>query len=324
MSTAKGTGQVAPLYLMENTEKRVHIPTKEACEAHIKSTLSPRPAASHKGSFGRAHILAGSHTYTGAALLSAEGALRMGAGLTYLYTEREAAAAARARLPELIIKALPPIAAAGDEVASALLSCEGAILIGPGIGQTDEAGRTLDGAHFCELLDRVLSRTGGALVLDADALNLLARGTPDAAAFLRAAVRDVIITPHPTEFARLTGNKPKTQDERITAARDFAASSGATVVLKGAGTVIASPDGRVTVNPSGSPALAKGGTGDVLAGMLAALLAMGMPPYDAACAAVYLHGAAGDTLAATLSEYGVLPSELPAAAARELARIFAK
>ena len=245
----------------------------------------------------------------------------MGVGLTYLYTTREAAVAARARLPELIIAETTTAAAAGEDVRRLLLSAEGAILIGPGIGQMDGDGRPVDPTHFCELLVALLSHTGGAVVLDADALNLLSRGTPDPAALLSRTKRNVLITPHPTEFARLTGKKPAMTEERIAAAQDLAEKSRATVILKGAGTVIASPDGCATVNPSGSSALSKGGTGDVLAGMLTALLAMGMPPYDAACAAVYLHGAAGDALATTLSEYGVLPSELPAAAARELARI---
>ena len=132
----------------------------------------------------------------------------------------------------------------------------------------------------------------------------------------------MILTPHPTEFARLAGEKPASDPAaRLAAARAFAKESGATVLLKGSGTVVADPTGRASVNPSGSSALAKGGTGDVLAGMLGALLAQGMPPFAAACAAAYLHGAAGDTLAATLSDYGVLPSELPFATARELARI---
>ena len=307
---------------MQQEEKITLTPTRKESEAQIRRALPPRPEGGHKGSFGRAHIFAGSHTYAGAALLSAEGALRMGVGLTYLYTAPDAAAAARARLPELIIRTLSPIAAGGEDVRAALASAEGTVLIGPGIGQTDERGQTLDAAHFCELLLRLLSSAGGPVVLDADALNLLSRGGSDPAALLFSSVREVIVTPHPTEFARLTGKKPSSDPaDRIAAARAFAARSGATVILKGAGTVIAAKDGRAAVNPSGSSALAKGGTGDVLAGMLTALLSQGMSPFDAACAATYLHGAAGDTLAASLSDYGVLPSELPAAAARELARI---
>lgn len=310
---------------MQKDDKITLTPTRAACEAHLRATLPPRERAGHKGSFGRAHIFAGSKTYAGAPLLCCEGALRMGVGLTYLYTAPIAAAAARARLPELIIRELPPIAQAGGEVATALLSSDGAILIGPGIGQTDGAGQDVDPLHFSELIARLLSCEGGPVVLDADALNLLSRGTEDPAALLAGAKRGVLITPHPTEFARLTGHKPSPDpDERLAAARAFAAKSGATVILKGAGTVVASPDGHAAVNPSGSSALSKGGTGDTLAGMLTALLAQGMPPFDAARAAVYLHGAAGDTLAASLSDYGVLPSELPTAAARELARILAE
>ena len=307
---------------MKKREPIVKSPTRPEAEAHLRGSLPARPVASHKGSFGRAHLFAGSPTYTGAALLSAEGALRMGVGLTYLYTTKSAADAARARLPELIITETSPAAAGGADILRLALGCEGAILLGPGLGQSDADGNPVDPTRFCELLSALLSHAGGPVVLDADALNLLSRGTPDAAALLRASVREVVITPHPTEFARLFGRKPApSTDDRIVCATIFAANSGATVLLKGRGTVIASPDGRATVNPSGGSALAKGGSGDVLAGMLTALIAEGMPAYDAACAAAYLHGAAGDTLATTLSDYGVLPSELPIAAARELARI---
>lgn len=310
---------------MKNPEQKALTPTRAACEAHLRATLPPRPAASHKGSFGRAHLFCGSASYTGAALLSAEGALRMGVGLTYLYTAREAADPARARLPELIIRDLSPIAMGGVDVTDALLAADGVILIGPGISQTDGCGAPADPAHFTEMLSRLFARAGGAVVLDADALNLLARGTPDVPAFLSCTKREVLITPHPTEFERLCGIKPAPDTAaRVAAACDFAEKSGATVILKGAGTVIAAQDGSATVNPSGSSALSKGGTGDVLAGMLTALLAQGMPAYDAARAAVYLHGAAGDTLAATLSDFGVLPSELPTAAAKELARVLDK
>lgn len=306
---------------MKKREPLIQTPTRAEAEAHLRASLPARAADSHKGSFGRAHLFAGSGTYAGAALLCAEGALRMGVGLTYLYTTASAAAAARARLPELIVTETSPVAAGGADVRRPLLTAEGVILIGPGIGQTDADGNPTDPACFCELLSALLSRAGAPVVLDADALNLLSRGTPDTAALLRASAREVLITPHPTEFARLAGTKPTTAADRVACASEFAARSGATVILKGAGTVIASQDGRAAVNPSGSCALAKGGTGDVLAGMLAALLAQGMLPFDAACAATYLHGAAGDTLAATLSDYGVLPSELPAAAARELSRV---
>ncbi len=314
-----------PYQNMHNEERITLIPTRTECEAQLRATLPPRPEGGHKGSFGRAHLFCGSATYPGAALLAAEGALRMGVGLTYLYTAPIAAVAARARLPELIIRELTPIAAGGADVMAALASADGVILIGPGIGQTDGVGQDVDPAHFSELLAHLFSCTGAPVVLDADALNLLSRGTSDPAALLAGAKREVLITPHPTEFARLTGHKPSPEpDARIAAARAFAAKSGATVILKGAGTVVASPDGRAAVNPSGSSALSKGGTGDTLAGMLTALLAQGMPPFDAARAAVYLHGTAGDTLAASLSDYGVLPSELPAAAAKELARILAE
>lgn len=320
-------------------------PSRAELEVQLRSTLPARAQNAHKGSFGRAHLFCGSDTYTGAALLSAEGALRMGVGLTYLYTPQKTATAARARLPELIIEETPPIAEAPAAALPSLAAATGAILIGPGIGRgidpnaspdTDrrraEVGNGADDgvplsppaapSAFAAMLSDLLSESGACVVLDADALNLLSDGVEDTAAFLAKSKREVVLTPHPLEFARLSRLPLATlQADRVGCAHAFAEKSGATVVLKGAGTVIASRDRAPTVNPSGSSALAKGGTGDVLAGMLTALLALGMPPYDAALAAAYLHGAAGDTLAATLSDYGVLPSELPAAAARELRRI---
>lgn len=139
---------------------------------------------------------------------------------------------------------------------------------------------------------------------------------------LSAARRPVVLTPHPAEFARLCGlSTEEVQADRVAHATAFARATGAILLLKGNKTVLALPDGSYTVNPSGSAALAKGGTGDVLAGVLVGLLAGGMAPAEAAFAAAYLHGAAGETLAAQVSPYGVLPSELPAAIAREIARL---
>lgn len=311
--------------MQESKKITPQTPTRAELEAHLRTVLPARARASHKGSFGRVHLFCGSDTYTGAALLSAEGALRMGVGLTYLYTTQRTAAAARARLPELIIEEIPPIADAPAAALPSLAAATGAILIGPGIGRLRADGSAADPEAFCAMLSDLLSESGACVVLDADALNLLSDGVEDTAAFLAKSKREVVLTPHPLEFARLFRLSTATvQADRVGCAHAFAEKSGATVLLKGAGTVIASRGRAPTVNPSGGSALAKGGTGDVLAGMLTALLALGTPPFDAALAAAYLHGAAGDTLAATLSDYGVLPSELPAAAARELARVLEK
>ena len=169
------------------------------------------------------------------------------------------------------------------------------------------------------VLWEMLASEGAPLVIDADGLNSLALHREESLHRLRKSKRDVILTPHPLELSRLMGlQTSKIQGERIGSARAFAEETGATVVLKGAGTVIVTAGERIALNPTGGPALSKAGSGDVLAGTAAAFLAQGMKPHQAACLAVYLHGAAGDALAEELSEYGVLPGDLPSAIAKEI------
>ncbi len=284
-----------------------------AASKYIRTCFPPREKNSHKGSFGRAWLACGSPLYTGAALLAAEGCLRMGAGLTYLAAPPEVTHAARVRLPELICREMPRITQ--EPVAYAPLFEEAdAILIGPGIGGEGDA------LAFSDMVFALLSTPGAPLVLDADALNLIARaGARD---ILRGVRRAAVVTPHPMEFARLTGQDvAAVQADRAGSACRFATETGVTVLLKGAGSIVARPDGVFATVESGSPALAKGGTGDVLAGMLTALLAQGLPPADAAFCAAYLHGKAGEAPAAVYGERGVLPSALAAAAARALNKI---
>ena len=185
-----------------------------------------------------------------------------------------------------------------------------AVLAGSGLGKSPALRATVSD---------LVAEGGCPLVLDADALNLLSEG--DAAAVLSRAGRRVILTPHPMEFARLAGCSVKeVQARRLPLAEDFARNTGAIVVLKGAGTVVT--DGRKTyINSTGSPALAKGGSGDVLAGAVLGLLSGGMAPLEAAALAVYLHGRAGDTLEEEYSDRGVLPSSLGRQMAREISCI---
>lgn len=285
-------------------------PTRTEAEDGIRAALPPRKKDSHKGDFGRAALVCGSSLYAGAAILAAEGTLRMGAGFTYLYSVREVVAAARARLPEVICREMPP-ASEGLYHYLPYLAAADAILLGCGIGQEG------DGEAFCAALSSLLSEDGGTVVLDADALNLLSRH--GAREILRGARRAVILTPHEMEFSRLSElSLAEIRADRVGCACRFARDTGAVVLLKGAGSVIARQDGSYSVCPSGSPALSKGGTGDVLAGMLAGLLTQGLSPADAAFVAAYLHGKAGETLADRYSERGILPSELPVRAAEIL------
>ncbi len=295
-------------------------PTKTAVEARLRASLPPRLPDSHKGSYGNALLYCGSRTYTGAACLAAMGALRAGAGITHLLAPEEALAPVRIRLPEVVCHPIAPLGKEPASLAGAdrLGGRRGAILIGCGLGR----GTGSEAAAFCEALLSLLSKPGLPLVLDADALNMLADHAASPASFLSQAVRPVILTPHPTEFSRLSGLPvEEIQKNRACHATAFAGQSGCILLLKGHGTVIATPAGEATVNPSGSPALAKGGSGDVLAGVITGLIAGGMAPAEAALAGAYLHGLAGERLAARDSAYGLLPSDLPAAIAGELCRI---
>ena len=273
-------------------------------------SLAPRRAANtHKGSFGHLLILAGSRRYRGAALLSTAAALRMGAGLVTLASDEEVLSAAAVSFPDAILTAAPADAAE----TLALSDGKGAVLAGPGSGVGEALlHRTL----------ALLATPGAPLVLDADALTVLADEEGRGLLALRAAARPVVLTPHPLEFARLIGKSaPEVQAARLTLARRFTEEYPVTLVLKGAGTLVAE-GGECNVNLTGGPSLAKGGSGDVLAGAIASLLAGGLAPMTAARLAVLLHGAAGDRLAEVLSPLGVRPYDLPEAMARVLSEAY--
>ena len=286
-----------------------------ADDEYVKNTLPKRKKNTHKGSFGRVALVAGSQKYRGAALLAAEGAARMGVGYVSLYTEETVLSFVGRRRPELLFEAAPSSALWTEEDIGCLacaLSAAGAVVLGPGCGGTD---------GILRLAECLLRTEGAPLVLDADALNVLARSADRGRELLKNARRHVCLTPHPTELSRLTGyTTAAIQSDRMAVAMEYARETGVFLLLKGASTVIT--DGQtVSVNLSGSSALAKGGSGDVLAGMVGALLAQGAAPLDALRMGAYLHGRAGEALAETRSEYGVLPSELPLAVAREIKRI---
>lgn len=294
---------------------RTHIQPKNHCldEEFVRRTLPRREEDSNKSTFGRALLLTGSPNLIGAAFLSLEATLRGGAGyVTYLGTD---ALVDRLlpRFPEAIYgRIVETDALTPTEIAEVVArSCaNNATLIGCGGGAVGVA-----------LLAALLRSRSSPIVLDADAINALAACTDRGAALLRGAERPVILTPHPLEFSRLCGaTVEEIQADRIERARDYAHSFGVVLVLKGAATVVTDGD-RVYVNTTGSSALAKAGSGDVLAGLLTSLAAMGVPPMEAAALAVCLHGMAGDRLAARHSRFGVTPSDLPVAIAEEMARV---
>lgn len=260
--------------------------------------LPLRAAEGHKGDYGTVLVVAGSESMLGAAILCATTALRSGAGLVQVALPE----ALRPLLP-LAVPCATTVARAGTKFAAA---CEGAdaVVVGPGLGQ---------GTATRNLVRVVLRRGTAPAVLDADALNVLAP--------LRTAPRTrrpLVLTPHPGEAARLLGTTAAAvQKDRPAALAALCERSGAVVVLKGAGTLVG--DGtRCFRNRSGNPGMATGGSGDVLAGLLGALLAQGLAPFDAACLAAAVHGRAGDRVASRLSQRGLIASDLPLAIAEEL------
>ena len=270
----------------------------------LLARLPRRAADSNKGSYGTVAAFAGSRRYLGAPVLAAEGALRTGAGLVFLATVPQAMQLALARCPECC--GLPCRAGAdgcllpGDVQAAAGQFAPGraVLLAGPGLG----AGA---GAVLQALLGG--SFAWKACVLDADALNALAAGAVPPGAL----PENTVLTPHPGEMARLTGlTVAQVQDDRPGVAARYAARHRCVLVLKGSGTVIAAPDGRLLHNGTGNPGLARGGSGDILAGMIAALLAQGLAPADAAACGVWLHGAAADRCAARKSQLAMLPHDI--------------
>lgn len=270
--------------------------------ADIAAHLPPRAVDFHKGLAGRAMLVAGSRALGGAALLAARGAARGGAGLTTLACPTGLALCARVTTPEVMLSALEEdtdglVAESAAEAVARLVAQADAVGLGPGLG-TSEGPRAVVRA--------ALEAARGPVVLDADALTLLAE-TPD--------LRDgldvpLLLTPHPGEAGRLLRVEVRrVQEDRLGAAVTLARRYGAVVLLKGAPTVIATPAGRVTLNPTGTPAMASGGMGDALTGLLVALLAGGLAPEAAAQAGAWLHGRAGE-LAADGADAGLLASDL--------------
>jgi NAD(P)H-hydrate epimerase len=273
--------------------------------------LPERPRAGHKGSFGHVLVVAGSEGKTGAAALAALGAGRAGAGLITVACPRSLNDILEVKCTEAMTVPLPETAGrahtleALDELA-ALAAERDVVALGPGIGQQDET---------VALVREAVSRIERPMVIDADGLNALA----DDVTRLRDRDAPTVLTPHPGEAARLLGRPAaELNRDRIGAARELAERSGAVVLLKGAATVVADPAGRVYVNPTGGPALAAGGSGDVLTGVVAALLGQGVAALEAAALGAWLHGAAADRLAERSGPAGALATdlanELPAAA----------
>ena len=265
--------------------------------------FSPRQAESHKGTYGNLLTVCGSYGMAGAALLCARAALRSGVGLLTAAIPSSVYPLMAGVLPEAVYLPLPQTAdgrlssAARPDLLQRAARAD-AIVIGCGLGKGEDTQ---------ELVRELLRRHTCPLVLDADGINAISAHT--LVEETGAAPR--ILTPHPLEFARLSGIPIETvQRDRTDVARRFADTYGVILVLKGHHTVVAAPGRMPLINPTGNAGMATGGSGDVLAGIIGSLAAQGMDAYDAAVCGVYLHGAAGDAAAQRLSQHAMLPSDM--------------
>ena len=269
----------------------------------VLSLLPDRNPWGHKGNFGKLLLLCGSRGYTGAAFFAAMGALRSGAGLVFLGVPESIYGIEAVKLNEPVIFPLPDVdgrlsADAVPEILSRLPRMD-AVLVGPGLGQSDGT---------LAVVRAVLEKAECPVVVDADGINVL-RAHRD---LLRGRKSPTILTPHDGEFARLGGI---IGEDRMAAAAALADDLGCVVLLKGHETCVTDgTDGYI--NPTGNSGMAVGGSGDVLAGVITALLGAGLPPLEAAACGAWLHGAAGDRCAAELGQYGMLPTDMLSALPR--------
>lgn len=269
----------------------------------VKSCFSPRPADSHKGTFGHLLALCGSYGMAGAAFLAVKAAQRCGAGLVTAALPRSIYPIAAGMLPEAVFLPLPETAEGRVSLTARTLlrekaSSSSALLIGCGLGGGDDVR---------EVVLDLLKNTACPLVLDADGINAAAGHI-----HIRKTERaPLVLTPHPGEMARLLGcSVAEVQRDRLETARRFAEERGVILVLKGHQTVLAAPGRSTMVNMTGNPGMAAAGSGDVLAGMIASLIAQGMEPFQAAMCGVHLHGLAGDRAAARLSQHAMQPTDM--------------
>ena len=265
----------------------------------VQAVLPPRKADGHKGTFGKVLVVGGAVGYTGAPYLAAEAAVRSGCGLVFLGVPESIWPIEAARCVSAMPFPLPEKDGLFSDKAlqglrDKLAGCD-VLALGPGLGRSDRVTRLVHG----------LLETEKPVVLDADGINALA-GHMDKLDARRGRV--TILTPHDGEFARIGGDL--THGDRVRAAREFAQAHGCVLVLKGHRTVVAVPEGNVLVNTTGGSGLARGGSGDVLTGIIASLLAQGATAVQAAAAGVWIHGRAGDLASARLSAYAMTPEDV--------------
>ncbi|MBQ7418716.1 MAG: NAD(P)H-hydrate dehydratase [Acidaminococcaceae bacterium] len=285
-----------PSSLLAEAAGNRHLITKET----VTAMLPDRPKNAHKGTAGRVTVVAGSYGYIGAAALCSFSAVKGGAGLVTLLTPESAREILAVKLTEVMVKGIPEeedtLATEASDVIAEAMDKADVLAIGPGLGVSEETGN---------MIREILVTAEVPCVIDADAITAL----QDHTELLSHMLAEKVLTPHPGEMARITGlTVAGIEKDRVEIARSCAEKWQAVIVLKGVPTIVALPDGMVYVNTTGTPAMATGGSGDVLTGLIAALIGQGLTVADAAVAGVYLHGLAGEL--AAKGSIGLAASEL--------------
>ena len=299
---------IADIGIPESVFESFDTPFEIADDTAVRSCIPKRYANSNKGSYGKLLIHAGSRDMTGAAHLALSGALRSGAGLVISASDPYVNDILKSRISEPVFLSLNDSDTDTDKLIDHSKKCT-AILIGCGLGTSNNTKKRVS---------RLIKECKCPIILDADGINCIS----DNINIITEAGNDILLTPHPLEFSRISG---QTLDgicaNRLVCAMEFSEKYNCTVLLKGANTVICEKGKRVCIIPVACSALAKGGSGDVLSGMIASFASQGAPLFESAVAGAYLHARAGEILAAEYSEYGVMPSDIPMAAARILSEI---
>ncbi len=302
---AEYTGEllVKDIGIPEEVIRRNHSQIHIIDEDLIKQIIKPKKRDSHKGDYGKLLLIAGSKGMAGAAVLAGKAALRSGVGLLKMAVPESINDILQISLPEAICLPLSGSKSHKldqtclDELVAYSKTCS-AMAVGPGMGK---------GKDFFDIMTRLTEEINTPIVIDADAINAIGNDADDF--FKRNPY--MIITPHPGEMSRLTGlSIQKINDDRIRIARDYSKKWGIIVILKGARSVVASPDGCVYINVTGNPGMATGGSGDVLTGILSSFVAQKIERKEAAIASVYVHGKAGDIMAAKVGEHGLTAMDI--------------
>ncbi len=292
-----GDIHVLDIGIWDSVIQRLEIRRELLDDAFVRKVYQNRLANTHKGNFGHALVIGGSHAMPGAIAMTAEAVMRSGAGLCTVFCPVGVGPILNTRLPEAMCwEGEGPYFSMEDvETFLELLSGKNVVIVGPGMGREDE---TFD------FFARILEEINVPLVIDADGLNLLS----ELEKFESYLGPDTILTPHPGEMQRFIGHP--IQPRRMENAEQFATDTASILVLKGAGTVIALPDGHTFINPTGNPGMATGGSGDILTGIIGGLIAQGYAPVIAAPLGVYLHGKTGDLLLEREGMEGLLASDI--------------